>query len=107
LGKSQSLDRQALVHTYEQYSPRLYCYAVRLLGDANLAEECVSETFCRYLHTLKAGRGPTISAQAYLYRIAHNWITDFFRQHPQTEPLEDDVPADAQDDSNGNRFAKL
>lgn len=99
LVKRQRLDRRALINTYEQYSPRLYCYAVRLLGDASLAEECVSETFCRYLHAIKAGRGPNISPQAYLYRIAHNWITDFYRQRrPQTEPLADDLPADPGDD---------
>ena len=95
----QSFDRHALIDIYEQYSPRLYCYAVRLLGDSTLAEECVSDTFCRYLHILKAGKGPSISPRAYLYRMAHNWITDFYRRPPpQAEPLSDDLHGYPHDD---------
>jgi RNA polymerase sigma-70 factor (ECF subfamily) len=53
---------------------------MRLLGDDDLAEECVAETFSRFLHALRAGRGPQRHLKAYLFRIAHNWITDHFRR---------------------------
>lgn len=70
----------ALIEVYDRYSPELYRYAMRLLGDENAAEECVSETFSRFLNAVKSGKGPENYLRAYLYRIAHNWITDNFRR---------------------------
>jgi DNA-directed RNA polymerase specialized sigma24 family protein len=66
----QHLDKNALVEIYEQYNPKIYRYAFRLLGDAELAEECVSETFSRLLQIVKKGGGPGEYIQAYLYRCA-------------------------------------
>ncbi len=75
-------DLAALESVYDRYSPGLYRYAMRLLGDERLAEDCVSETFVRFLKALRAGAGPQDHLQAYLYRIAHNWITDSYRRQP-------------------------
>ena len=73
---------QALAAIYDRYSPGLYAYAMRLLGDECQAEACVAETFSRFLKGLRAGQGPEEHLQAYLYRIAHNWITDLYRRQP-------------------------
>jgi RNA polymerase sigma-70 factor (ECF subfamily) len=78
----QSFSRQELISIYEAYSPGLFRYAVRLLNDRDLAEDCVSETFSRFLKAVKKGAAPVENVQAYLYRIAHNWITDTYRRHP-------------------------
>ena len=67
---------------YDRYSPGIYRYAMRLLGDECLAEDCVAETFSRFLKAIRAGNGPQDHLQAYLYRIAHNWITDSYRRQP-------------------------
>ncbi len=80
LERCRQFDRQALADVYDTYSPALYCYAYRLLGDVNLAEECVAETFRRLLQALRDRRGPKSHLRAYLYRIAHNWITDIYRR---------------------------
>jgi RNA polymerase sigma-70 factor (ECF subfamily) len=76
---AQKMDRSALAEIYDRYSLGIYSYAMRLLGDDKLAEDCVSETFTKFLHALHGGKGPRDYLQAYLYRIAHNWITDFYR----------------------------
>ncbi len=73
---------QALGDIYDCYSPGLYAYAMRMLGDECMAEECVAETFSRFLKSIHAGQGPDKHLQAYLYRIAHNWITDYYRRQP-------------------------
>jgi RNA polymerase sigma-70 factor (ECF subfamily) len=92
LQRAQRYDLQALAEIYDRYSPGLYRYAMRLMSDEDLAEECVAETFNRFLSVLKAGRGPQQYLQAYLYRVAHNWITDYYRrQPPPTLPLEPDL----------------
>ena len=80
LQRAREFDSYALAEIYDTYSPALYRYAMRLLGDVDLAEECVSETFTRFLHALKRRRGPKNHLQAYLYRVAHNWITDQYRK---------------------------
>jgi RNA polymerase sigma-70 factor, ECF subfamily len=77
-----TFDPSILTAIYTDYSPGIYRYAMRLLGDDCLAEDCVSETFSRFLKALQAGQGPQDHLQAYLYRIAHNWITDCYRRQP-------------------------
>jgi RNA polymerase sigma-70 factor (ECF subfamily) len=97
LQRAQQFDQQALGEIYDSYSPGLYRYAMRLLGDVDLSEECVAETFSRFLHAVRGGGGPKDHLQAYLYRVAHNWITDRWRRKPlPTVPLEDDLCADAE-----------
>jgi RNA polymerase sigma-70 factor (ECF subfamily) len=76
---ARKLDRSALAEIYDRYSTGIYHYAMRMLGDDKVAEDCVSETFSKFLHALHQGKGPQGYLQAYLYRIAHNWITDFYR----------------------------
>jgi RNA polymerase sigma-70 factor (ECF subfamily) len=87
LRRVHQLETRALAEVYDQYSPGVFRYAMRLLGDAALAEDCVSETFSRLLQALHKGKGPQDHLQAYLYRIAHNWITDQYRRQPPP-PLE-------------------
>jgi RNA polymerase sigma-70 factor (ECF subfamily) len=84
---ARKYDLATLGAIYDRYSPGIYRYARRLLDDDCLAEDCVSETFSRFLKSLRAGQGPQDHLQAYLYRIAHNWITDSYRRQP-LPPLE-------------------
>jgi RNA polymerase sigma-70 factor (ECF subfamily) len=97
LRRAQNHEVRALAEIYDRWSPALYRYAMRLLGEAGLAEECVAETFSRFLAALEHGRGPRDYLQAYLYRIAHNWITDHYRRSaPLTVPLDPGLHADAE-----------
>ena len=86
LRRARKFDTQALAEIYDVYSDEIYRYATRLLGDGDQAEDCVAETFHRFLKALSKGGGPRNYLRAYLYRIAHNWITDQYRRQPQ-EPL--------------------
>lgn len=101
VSRARRWEQEALVEIYETHSAELYRYAARQLGDAALAEECVAETFSRFLRALHAGNGPAHHLRAYLYRIAHNWITDLWHQRtasvdagPQASDLaaEDPLP---------------
>jgi RNA polymerase sigma-70 factor (ECF subfamily) len=100
LRRARALEAAALASIYDEHSPRLYRYAWRLLGNDNLAEDCVAETFTSFLHVLAGGGGPRDHLQAYLYRTAHNWITDHYRRQPASteelaESLADDTPGPA------------
>jgi RNA polymerase sigma-70 factor (ECF subfamily) len=82
LKAAQAFDLDCLAEIYDRFSPGLFAYAIRQLGDEHLAEDCVAETFSRFLRAIRSGRGPDDYLQAYLYRIAHNWIADSFRRSP-------------------------
>lgn len=95
LKRAQQLETQALIQIYNRYSDALYQYAMRLSGDPDLAEECVAETFARLLESFQRGRGPRQFLRAYLYRMAHNWLTDQFRARREDIPLEEALPLPA------------
>jgi RNA polymerase sigma-70 factor (ECF subfamily) len=87
-------DRQVVVEIYEHYSPEIFRYAYRMLNESEFAEDCVSETFHRLLIAIRSGK-EIENMRAYLYRIAHNWITDHFRRHPvPAVPLEEEMHYD-------------
>ena len=95
LQRASRLETQALAEIYDTYSLGIYRYAMRLLGDMSLAEDCVSETFARFLKSIQERRGPRDRLRAYLYRIAHNWIVDFYRRNEKIVELSDTLRSEA------------
>ena len=62
LQRAKQLDMQAIAEMYDRYSPGLFRYAYRLLGESTLAQDCVAETFSRLLGALQKGNGHTGAA---------------------------------------------
>ncbi|MGB9672627.1 MAG: RNA polymerase sigma factor [Anaerolineales bacterium] len=81
----RALQPDALAEVYDTYSQAIYAYALHLLSNSELAEECTAETFYRLLKALQNGAGVQ-NLRPYLYRVAHNWITDYYRRQP-LEPI--------------------
>ena len=73
------LDPEALGAVYDALSPELFRFAYRLLGDSQVAEDVVAETFSRLLKAVRQGGGPEVYLRAYLYRVAHNLAMDHHR----------------------------
>ena len=98
LQRAQQMETKALVEIFDQYSPGLYRYVLRRTGFPQMAEDCVSETFARFLKTLqRPGKHIKTSIRAYLYRTAHNWLIDQHRKEPVThDELEEEWLADHQ-----------
>lgn len=92
--QNERFDKEELVRLYEENNEALYRYAYRYLSDQDLAEECVSEVFSRYLQTLKSGKNPKGNMRAYLYRIAHNWVVDYYRKRKPDENLGNEILVD-------------
>lgn len=99
LQRVRQLDEAALTEVFDTFSPAIYAYAMRLLGNEDLAHECVAETFSRMLAAIQRGGGPDEHLRAYLYRVAHNWITDQYRRQPEILSL------DTQDESSDKKYA--
>jgi RNA polymerase sigma-70 factor (ECF subfamily) len=81
-------NEDTLIALYDDHSDSIYRYAYRHLQEEHRAEDCVADVFTRFLERLTAGKPPTGNIRAYLYRIAHNWIVDFYRQDKPEEDLE-------------------
>jgi RNA polymerase sigma factor (sigma-70 family) len=93
-------DPQAFTHLYNHYFPKLYTYVSYRVGRLQDTEDIVAETFLRVIRDLKAFKGRYESSfAAWLFRIAHNLITDRYRQTDKTinQPLDElaEVPADS------------
>ncbi len=73
LAQAKEQDVRALEDIYDLYSPRLYRYAVRLLGDACSAEDCVAETFSRFLQALRHGGGLMIICRRTCFAQCTTW----------------------------------
>jgi len=80
LERVQRWDEAALAEVYDTYAPAIYRYACRHLGNSDSAQEIVADTFHRFLVALKQGAGPQQELSAWLYRVAHNLITDYYRR---------------------------
>ena len=96
LQRAQKMETKALVEIFDQYSSELYRYALRRTGFPQIAEDCVSETFTRFLKSLqRPGQHIKTSIRAYLYRTAHNWLIDQHRKEPVSpEELDEAFTAD-------------
>lgn len=74
----------AFQRLYEQFSPGLFNYLVRLVGDWHYAEDILLETFTKLAKSNLEERG---SLKAWLYRVATNQSYKFFRKIDKTAPL--------------------
>jgi RNA polymerase sigma-70 factor, ECF subfamily len=83
-------DSRALDLLYERYSRVVYGVALRILGQAELAEDVVQETFWRVWRrsrTFQSGRGQVAS---WIFGIAHNLSVDELRrQRSRPQPVYD------------------
>lgn len=101
---ARKLDEEALASIYDAFSSALYRYAVHQLGDAQAAEDIVSETFFRLLRSIGAGGGPEKHLKSYLYRVAHNLIIDQYRRNPIIEVnIDSEISALADGNKNPER----
>lgn len=113
MGEDQALlqrlrrwDEEALAQVYDQHAAALYRYAYRLVGDQGVAQDIAAETFHRFLIALKNGSGPKHHLSAWLYRVAHNLVVDFYRRHPPQPALSVDEVEIAQPESHEEQFSQ-
>jgi RNA polymerase sigma-70 factor, ECF subfamily len=82
-----------LSEIYDSYAPRIFRYLYHRLGDQSLAEDLTSEVFVRFLNA----RVAPDNLAAFLYRIAHNLIVDYLRQHSPAQSLSEEIPSEHSD----------
>jgi RNA polymerase sigma factor (sigma-70 family) len=92
-------DPQAFERLYDHYFPKLYAYVCYRVGSVHESEDLVADTFLRAVEALDRFEWRhEHSFSAWLFRIAHNVVTDHLRRDrraAQPQSL-DDLP-DIQD----------
>lgn len=74
-------DRQAFGELYENYYPRIFNLALKRTANVQLALDITSVTFLKALSQIKKYRWRDVPFGAWLYRIAGNEISDYYRKH--------------------------
>jgi len=93
LVKKAQRDPTAFQELYNYYFPRVYAYVIYRVGRVQDTEDLVADTFLKVIERLDEfqwrGEG---SFAAWLFRIAHNLVSDFYRRGRGPEesvPLEE------------------
>lgn len=82
---------------WEQFSDRLRLYIHRRVSNPQDAEDLLQDVFLK-IHTQIEGLQNEERLAAWIYRIARNTITDYYRRTPQTLDLPEDLLAEQEED---------
>lgn len=86
---------QAFNELYSRYSPRIYAYCLRVVGDKDQARDIFQDTFVRFYNSAQHERTMT-NVAGYLLTIARNLCLNHKRDTRPTLPLDDlELPAPA------------
>lgn len=82
----QRRDHAAFTHLVDRYLSRLRPFALRLMGNAEDADDVVQETFLRVWRNAHSWEPGRVQLTTWLHRIAHNLCVDTMRRRrPTTE----------------------
>jgi RNA polymerase sigma-70 factor (ECF subfamily) len=74
-------DPEAFGQIYELYVDRVYSYIYHRVGNVQDAEDLTARTFYRALEKLDAYEDRGLPFSAWLFRIAHNLVANWHRDH--------------------------
>jgi RNA polymerase sigma-70 factor (ECF subfamily) len=95
--RAQQQDQEAFTELYEAYFDKIYRYIMLKTGDRTEAEDMTQQVFLKALKSLSTYQWRDVPFSAWLYRIAHNQMVDYFRKttrQPTTELTEAITPND-------------
>jgi len=92
--RSQEGDQDAFACLYDTYIERIYRYVYFRVADEDVAEDITSQVFLKSWEKLASFQvGPTPFI-AWLYRIAHNAVIDYYRTRKVSVPFEQATAAE-------------
>jgi RNA polymerase sigma-70 factor, ECF subfamily len=94
--RAQQGDLAAVSELYNLHVNRIYQYVRYRTGDDQTAEDITAEVFLRAIESLAAYHDQGVPFIAWLYRIAHARVVDYWRssKRRQTAPLDDPLLQD-------------
>ncbi len=91
--RAQQHDQMALTQIYEENFDKIYRYVVLKIGDRTEAEDITQQVFINTLKSISSFKWKGVPFSAWLFRIAHNQIVDYWRKKSKrvTVPLDDSI----------------
>jgi len=83
------MDSDAFAGFYQRSAPALRVYLMRVSGNSALAEDLTQESYLRFLCASQP-EGGEVNWRRYLFRIATNLLTDYWRS-PRAASIEERV----------------
>ena len=78
--QAQNGDKDAFAQLYEAYFDKIYRYIVIKIGNKAEAEDMTQQVFLKAYQSIRSYKWKGVPFSAWLFRIAHNQIVDFFRK---------------------------
>jgi len=72
---------------YDQCIDKIYRFVFIKVNSRDIAEDLTSETFLRGWESYKNNHNAIENPQAFLYRIARNLVTDYYREKGRTQTI--------------------
>jgi len=86
-------DPEAFGQLYDRFQPEIVRYLAHRVGDPDIAEDLAQQVFMKAWQAIPRYEHRGAPFRAWLYRMAHNQMVDFFRTNRPTTDLEGvDVP---------------
>jgi RNA polymerase sigma-70 factor (ECF subfamily) len=76
-----------LSNLYEEYFDKIARYAYVRIGHRADAEDIAGEVFLKALQSLKSYKERGVPMQAWLFKIAHNLVIDYFRKRQKQKTV--------------------
>ncbi len=88
--RAQQRDMEAFGQLYENYFDKIYRYVVLKIGNKTEAEDMTQQVFVNALKSISSFKWRGLPFSAWLFRIAHNQVVDYFRKKARqaTTPLD-------------------
>ena len=106
IGDAGSDAECAFAELYNRYSPRVYAYCRRFIGNETEAQDVFQETFIRF-HQSADGKREMTNAPAFLLRIARNLCVNLKRRTKSNVSFEEYMSPDYEDKSDQKELLKL
>ena len=91
--RAKQQDKEAFAQLYEAHFDKIYRYVVIRIGNKTEAEDVTQQVFLKALKSISSFRWQGVPFSAWLFRIAHNQVVDYFRKNKKrvTVPLDESL----------------
>ena len=93
--RAQHHDQEAFAQLYEEHFDKIYRYVTLKIGNETEAEDMTQQVFLNALQSISSFKWKGVPFSAWLFRIAHNQVVDYFRSKKRTTvPLDESLASD-------------
>ncbi len=90
--QAQHHNQEAFAQLYEEHFDKIYRYVTFKIGNETEAEDMTQQVFLNALQSISSFKWKGIPFSAWLFRIAHNQVVDYFRRKKHTTvPLDESL----------------